>query len=78
MFLEDFNEEEYYRMLKREGFNDGFHSGFDSINALNRKLIADSRTDDLIRATSDPEYQKKLIKEYGLDLQQKQFLTEKS
>ena len=33
----------------------------EKINALNRILIKEGRMDDLIKATSDYEYQKKLI-----------------
>lgn len=36
------------------------------INELNCRLIADNRYEDLKRASMDKEYQKKLLKEYGL------------
>lgn len=36
------------------------------INQLNIKLIAEKRYDDLERAAKDPEYQERLLKEFGL------------
>ena len=49
MFLEDFDDEQYHQMLKKEGFKEGFDSGSDNINTLVQKLLADNRTDDLRR-----------------------------
>lgn len=49
-----------------EGLREGKREGLQQINQLNQKLIADGRTDDLIRACSDEEFQKKLLEEYGL------------
>lgn len=43
-------QEKYSKEIKEE-----------KINALNRMLIKEGRMDDLIKATSDYEYQKKLI-----------------
>lgn len=37
-----------------------------SLERLNRKLMEDHRTDDLIRAACDREFQEKLLSEYGL------------
>ncbi len=59
---------------KREGLREGLHEGkreglregSQQINQLNQKLVADGRTDDLIRACSDEAFQKKLLEEYGL------------
>lgn len=51
---------------RREGKREGLREGLQQANQLNQKLIADGRTDDLIRACSDEEFQKKLLEEYGL------------
>ena len=75
MFLEEYDQELHYRTLKREGFEDGFEAGFNDgaqageerINTLNRLLLNDGRTEDLLRCVSDPEFQKELFKEYHLD-----------
>ena len=41
----------------------GIEKGTDTINTLNQILIEAGRMDDLKRATSDKEYQNKLIAE---------------
>ena len=41
----------------------GEEIGKNLINELNRKLAELGRTDDIIRASSDPQYQKELIRE---------------
>jgi hypothetical protein len=46
-----------------KGIGLGIELGTDRVNSLNRILIAEGRLDDLTRATSDPAYQKELIKE---------------
>lgn len=43
--------------------DEGIIKGIDLINALNSKLAELGRTDDIIRASSDPQYQKDLIRE---------------
>lgn len=75
MFLEDFDDEQYHQMLKKEGYKEGFDNGFDNgfdsgsdnINTLVQKLLADNRTDDLRRSTKDRQFQKKLLQEYGIE-----------
>ena len=51
-------DQEYNR-----GMEVGIEKGSDTINSLNQMLIESGRMDDLKRATSDKEYQKKLIAE---------------
>ena len=46
-----------------EGERQGIIEGINNINALNSILIKAGRLDDLTRATSDPDYQKKLMAE---------------
>ena len=46
-----------------EGERQGRIEGITNINALNSILIKSGRLDDLTRATSDPDYQKKLMAE---------------
>lgn len=50
---------------KREGEQEGLLKGTQRINELNRRLLADGRQDDMIRAVQDAEYQKGLLHEYG-------------
>ena len=44
----------------------GERRGENQFAALTEKLLLSSRTEDLLRATKDREYRKKLYKEYGL------------
>lgn len=45
---------------------EAFEEGEERINKLNQKLLQDGRISDLERATEDSKFQKKLLKEYGL------------
>jgi predicted transposase/invertase (TIGR01784 family) len=49
-----------------EGIVEGKQAGAECITALQRKLIADNRMDDLIRSTEDSEFQAQLLAEYRL------------
>ena len=44
----------------------GERIGLERINRLNQKLIEQGRFDDLTKATSDSNYQKKLLKEFKI------------
>ena len=46
-----------------EGRLEGERQGINNINTLNNILIKAGRLDDLTRATSDPDYQRKLMAE---------------
>lgn len=48
---------------KLEGKKEGKIEGIDLINALNIKLAELGRTEDIIKASQDSEYQKLLIRE---------------
>ena len=54
--------DEGYGMGMQQGMQQGEHS----INSLILCLAELGRTSDIIRSASDPEYQKKLLKEFGL------------
>lgn len=82
MYLEEYDEERHKRTIREEGYEDGFEAGkatgFEAgktagietgenrINALYGLLLKDNREEDLVRAVSDAEFRKKLLKEYGL------------
>ena len=57
-----YDQEEHIRMEKEESLEEGI----DRINKLNSCLIEANRQGDLVRATQDREFQKKLLKEYGI------------
>lgn len=44
----------------------GKEIGKEQVNQLNRKLLSQNRTADVIRSAEDAEYQKKLFKEFGI------------
>jgi flagellar biosynthesis/type III secretory pathway protein FliH len=52
------------------GYSEGKEAGYDEgcakINALTKHLMADNRTEDLLRAIEDTAYQEQLLKEYCL------------
>lgn len=54
--------DEGYGMGMQQGMQQGEHS----INSLILCLAELGRTSDIIRSASDPEYQKKLLKEFGI------------
>lgn len=49
-----------------EGYGMGMQQGEHSINSLILCLVKLGRTSDIIKSASDPEYQKSLLKEFGL------------
>ena len=58
-----YNKKLHEKTLRREGRDEGIQN----INRLNGYLLADKRYSDLERSTKDPEYQEKLLKEYGIE-----------
>ena len=61
-----YDQEEHIRMEKEESLEEDLEKGIDRINKLNSCLIEANRQGDLLRATQDREFQKKLLKEYGI------------
>ena len=51
---------------REEGIKEGEPLGEIRINQLNLKLSELSRSDEILKAAVDREYQKKLLKEFGL------------
>ena len=79
MILTTYDKDLYEKTLKEdareEGFKEGFKKGFmegreegmEYLNQLNKYLLKSKRYNDLERATEDIEYQKKLLKEFGIE-----------
>lgn len=56
-------------MILKDGkrkYERGLREGIDRINQLNVKLSELHRTEDILKAATDKEYQKKLFEEFGL------------
>ena len=58
--------EEKRRLGLQEGLREGLREGEKRVNALTLRLYELGRTDDIIKAALDKEYQKKLFEEFGL------------
>ena len=58
--------ERFIRIGREQGIEQGIERGKDCVNTLNNKLIADGRIEDLNRSTTDKEYQKQLMREFGI------------
>jgi flagellar biosynthesis/type III secretory pathway protein FliH len=50
-----------------KGIEQGIEKGLGRINWLNSMLVRDNRIEDLVRSTSDSEFQLQLLKEYHID-----------
>ncbi len=61
--LHDFDMKEEGR---REGRKEGKQAGKQEVNRLNQLLAEQNRTEDIIRAAQDEEYQKKLFEEFQI------------
>ena len=53
---------------KRIGIKEGRSAGIKAGIILAQKLIQDNRQEELLRSTTDPELQRKLMEEYALDV----------
>ena len=79
MFLTDFDEKKYRKILardaKEEGRTEGRKEGLEAgrtesrgiINELTKRLIQEGRMEDLKRSLDDHAYQDQMLKEYGLE-----------
>lgn len=59
MILTTYNKKLHEKTLRREGR--------DAINQLNALLLKEQRYEELEHSKKDPEYQEKLLKEYGIE-----------
>ena len=74
----EYDEEKHMRQTKEEGREEGREQGrkegrkegeaytLERVNHLIRLLASQNRTEDIVRAASDREWQEKLFKEFGL------------
>ena len=71
MSIYEYDEEKHIAQEKKQareegiefGIKSGIESGIESVNKLNSFLAEHGRTDDIIKAASNPAYQKQLMKE---------------
>ena len=62
MLLTEFDEERYERTIRQ----DAFEEGEERLNKLNKILLSEGRTEDILKAIDDKEYRRQLMKEFDL------------
>ena len=62
----EYDEEKTMRQMREEGRQEGREEGEMSFAILTKKLLEDSRQEDLLRAADDREFREKLYREYEL------------
>ena len=67
MILTTYDKDLYEKTLKEDAREEGRKEGMEYLNQLNKYLLKAKRYSDLERATEDIEYQKKLLKELGIE-----------
>ena len=67
MILTTYDKDLYEKTLKEDAREEGRKEGMEYLNQLNKYLLKAKRYSDLERATEDIEYQKKLLKEFGIE-----------
>lgn len=65
-FIQELFEDEL-KEGKEAAWSKAWEKAEESFAVLIQKLVTDSRTEDLMRATNDQKYRKKLYKEYGIE-----------
>ena len=71
MILTTYDKDLYEKALKEdareEGRAEGREEGMEYLNQLNKYLLKSKRYNDLEHAAKDIDYQKKLLKEFGIE-----------
>ena len=66
MSIYEYDEERHMHQTRAEGYEDGEAAGMNRLNQLTIILAKQNRTEDIIKAANNPEYQKKLLEEFSL------------
>ena len=67
MILTTYDKDLYEKTLKEDAREEGREEIIAELNQLTKYLLKSKRYNDLKRATEDIEYQKKLLKEFGIE-----------
>ena len=67
MILTTYDKDLYEKTLKEDA-REEIRAELNEFKLLNKYLLKSKRYSDLERATEDIEYQKKLLKEFGIEL----------
>ena len=70
MILTEYDEKKVLQQLaeeyKEEGMAEGIEKGLDSMSALTKTLLTLNKSDELLKATSDPQYRDQLMRQYNI------------
>lgn len=74
MLLTEYNEQAHIENERKiaadeafeQGIEKGIETGTECFAALTKKLIQESRAEELLRATEEKEFREKLYEEYGI------------
>lgn len=66
MSIYEYDEEKHMQQERRDAMEAGSRQTLNLLNRLNCLLAEQERTDDIVKAALNPEYQKKLLEEFGL------------
>ena len=74
MSIYEYDEERHMRQTRAEGYEEGEAAGMakgkvlatQRLNRLNQLLAEQNRTEDIVKAAGNEEYQKKLLEEFEL------------
>lgn len=64
--LSEFDEEAYKKVIREDGYEDGFEDCQRKLLALTANLLAQKRYDDLERSTKDTGFLENLYQEFNL------------
>ena len=64
--IEAYEREQGYDQGYAQGVEQGIERGGDRVNCLNCMLLEQNRSEDMIRAMEDTDYQKKLFEEFHI------------
>ena len=67
MILTTYDKDLYEKTLKEDAREEGREEIIAELNQLTKYLLKAKRYNDLERAAEDIEYQKKLLKEFGIE-----------
>ena len=59
-----------------KGISQGISQGIEEINTLYHCLLADNRMEDIQKAIIDTDYQKELLREYGIGEEEEDIIWE--
>lgn len=66
MIITEYDEKRHMEMERDEWLQEGIQTGEDKFSALTLKLLEESRTEDLARASRDKAFREKLYREYHI------------